>query len=303
MRFYTQALTLAAASFMAALTSPAATPEVRATAKQLVDAHKEAIVWLSVLSKTTLSAEGDAPPQVQAALAGQSQENKSETTGTMVDASGLIVTALGGLDKSSLVDGQSVNTPMGTIKLKANSEIKEVKVITADGSELPADLVLKDEDLGLAFVRIRMDSDEAKGVELKAIDLADSAPGELLDDCIALGRLDESLNRETSVSTSEISGITTKPRTFYRVATDVVGCPVYLASGKLLGLSVIRKPRTSTPMDANTSVGTVILPAAEVAKIAAQAKEAPTAPTPADDEGVKEENPTEEKADNDKPAQ
>jgi len=303
MRFHAHALALAAASLFTIPAAPAGTPEVRATAKQLVDAHKEAIVWLSVLSKTTLSAEGDAPPQVQAALAGQSQENKSETTGTIVDASGLIVTALGGLDKSSLVDGQSVNTPMGTIKLKASSEVKEVKVITADGSELPADLVLKDEDLGLAFVRIRMDSDEAKGVELKAIDLADSTTGSLLDDCIALGRLDESLNRETSVSTSEISGITTKPRTFYRVVTDVVGCPVYLANGKLLGLSVIRKPRTSTPMDATTSVGTVILPAAEVAKVAAQAKEAQPVPPPAADEDAQEEKAADEQAPDEKPAQ
>lgn len=297
MRRHSLALLLATAAVSSAT---AATPEVRATAKKLSEAHKDAIVWLSVLSKTSLSAEGDVPPQVQAALAGQSQENKSETTGTIVDASGLIVTALGGMDKSSLVDGQSVNTPMGTIKLKANSEVKEVKVITADGSELPADLVLKDEDLGLAFIKIRMDSEEAKGVELKAIDLADSAAGELLDDCIALGRLNEALNREPSLSTSEISGITTKPRTFYRVATDAVGCPVFLGNGKLLGLSVVRKPKSSTPLDANTELGTVILPASEVAKVAVQAKDAKPEPPKTEAEGEAKE---EAKPDGEKPAE
>ena len=122
-----------------------------------------------------MGTEGDVPAQLKASLAGQAKEEKNEVTGTVVDASGLIVTALGGLDKSSLLDGQSISTPVGEIKLKAESEIKEVKVITADGTEIPADLVLKDQDLGLAFIKVRTDSDEAKGVEFKAIDLADAA--------------------------------------------------------------------------------------------------------------------------------
>lgn len=200
-----------------------------------------------------------------------------------MDASGLIVTALGGLDKSSIVDGQTINTPMGEIKLKASSEIKEVKVITADGSEMPADLVMKDEDLGLAFIKVRKDSEEAKGVEFKAIDLNDSAKGELLEPCIALGRMDESLNRETSLFTTEISGITTRPRTFYRVNTESIGCPVFLATGKLLGVSVIRKPKGGAASDGQLKVSPVILPAADVAKVATQAKDAkPAAPAKAE---------------------
>ena len=218
--FRTITLALAATTALAS----ASTADLRDTAKKLSAEHKDAVVWLSVLAKTSMTTEGDVPAQIKAALAAQEKEEKSEVTGTVIDAtSGMIVTALGGLDKSSVVDGQTVNTPMGAIKLKANSEIKEVKVITSDGSEIPADLVLKDADLGLAFIKIRMDSDEAKGIELQAISLADSAKGEVLDECIALGRLDESLNREASLVTTEISGITTRPRTFYRVNTDTIG--------------------------------------------------------------------------------
>jgi hypothetical protein len=271
-------LALAATTAFAA----ASTAELRDTARKLSDSHKDAVVWLSVLSKTSMGAEGEVPAQIKAALAGQDKEEKSEVTGTVIDTSGLIVTALGGLDKSSMVDGQSINTPMGEIKLKASSEIKEIKVITADGSEVPADLVMKDEDLGLAFVKVRSDSDEAKGVEFTAIDLADSAPGALLDECIALGRLDESLNREPSLLTSEISGMTVRPRMFYRVNTDAVGCPVFLANGKLLGISVLRQPKGRSAGSGQIQVTPVILPAADVAKIAAQAKEAqPAAPAPA----------------------
>ncbi len=264
-------LTLALAATTAL--ASAANPEMKEAAKKLSAAHGEAVVWLSVLSKTSMSVEGDAPAQIKSALAAQEKEEKNEVTGTVVDASGLIVTALGGMDKSSMVDGQTVNTPMGEIKLKASSEVKEVKVITADGSELPADLVLKDEDLGLAFIKVRSDSEEAKGVTFKGVDLTDSAKGDLLDDCIALGRMDEAMNRETSLLTSEIVGITSKPRTFYRVPTDTVGCPVFLSNGKLLGISVLRQGKGGSSRG-QISVSPVVLPAADVAKVYAQAKDA-----------------------------
>src|SRR6478609_8363228 len=165
MNQYLTLLALAAATTLAS----ASDAELRNTGKKLSAAHKDSIVWLSVLSKTSMGAEGDVPAQVKAALAGKDSEEKNEVNGTIVDASGLIVTALGGLDKSAMVDGQTVNTPMGTFKLKATTEIKEVKVITADGSEIPADLVMKDQDLGLAFIKIRSDSEEAKGAKFKAI--------------------------------------------------------------------------------------------------------------------------------------
>jgi hypothetical protein len=252
----------------------AANGELKAAAQKLSKDHGESIVWLTVISKTTMSVDGDAPAQIKNALASQDRENRAETTGTIVDASGLIVTSLPAIDRSSVMDGKTINTPSGPIKLKANSEIKEVKVIMPDGTEIPGDLVLKDADLGLGFIKMRADSPEAKGVTFNAINLADAATGSLLDDIIALGRLDQNLNREASVSTSEISGITTKPRTFYRlVNSDATGCPVYLASGKLLGISVVRQP--SGPVEGGAiSLAPVVLPAADVSKVAEQAKKA-----------------------------
>jgi S1-C subfamily serine protease len=258
-----------------ATTAFAASGELRTSAQKLSESHKDAIVWLSVLAKTTVSVEGkQAPPQ--------EKEDKSEITGTVVDESGLIVTALGGIDKAAMVNGQMVDTQMGRVKLNAVSEIKDLRVITSDGTEVPADLVMKDADLGLAFIKVRMDSDEAKGVKFSAIDLNDSAKGEILDDCIGLGRLDQSLNREPSVITSEITGITTRPRVFYRVVTDAIGCPVFLSSGKLLGISVVRQPKGGAGGPGGQfAMSPVILPAADVAKVAAQAKDAKPEPKPA----------------------
>lgn len=283
MKMIPRLLTLAA---LASSTAFGASGELRSTALKLSDAHKDAIVWLSVLSKTTVSAEGiTAPPQ--------EKEDKGEITGTVVDASGLIVTALGGIDKAAMVNGQMVDTPKGRVKLNATSEVKDLKVITADGTEIPADLVMKDADLGLAFIKVRMDSEEAKGVKFASVDLNDSAKGEMLDDCIGLGRLDQNLNREPSLLTSEITGITTRPRVFYRVVMDSIGCPVFLSSGKLLGISVIRQPKGGAG-GGQFQVAPVILPAADVAKVAAQAKDAKPEAKPAATEEKKAEEPKKE---------
>jgi hypothetical protein len=251
----------------------AASGELKAAAQKLSDAHRDSIVWLSVIAKTSMTTEGDAPQQLKAALQAQDKETKSEAIGTIVDPSGLVVTSLASIDKGSVVDGKTVNTPMGPIKLKSTTEIKEVKVIMPDGTELPGDLVMKDVDLGLGFVKVRTDSKEAQGVTFHSINLADSSRGAMLDDCIGLGRLDENLNREASIITTEITGITTKPRTFYRVMTDTTGCPVFLSTGKLLGISVMRQPRSDLG-DGSMQMTPVVLPAADVAKVAEQAKSA-----------------------------
>lgn len=256
------------------IAATASTPELREAGKKLADAHRDSVVWLSVLSKTTMDAEGDVPPEIKMALASQGSESKSEVTGTVIDSSGLVVTSLAGLDKATMVNGKSIPTQMGTIKIKASSEIKEVKLITSDGSEIPADLVLKDEDLGLAFVKVRADSEEAKGVSFKPVNLQDSAAGEVLDECLAIGRLDETFDRTNCLVTSEIIGKAVKPRLVYRTQDQTVGCPVFLVSGKLLGISVIPKLKMATDVSGQLQINPVVLPASDIAKVAEQAKAA-----------------------------
>lgn len=265
-------LVIASAASAAFLANASA--DTRETARKLATSHGEAVVWLSVLSKTTMGAEGDVPAQLKAALASQEKEERDEVTATVIDSSGMLVTALGGIDKSSMMDGQMMRTPMGDIKVNAKAEIKEIKVIMPDGNEIPADLVLKDEDLGLAFIKVRADSEEAKGVTFISVDLSDAATAKLLDPCISLTRMDESFNRDPGAHTGEIVGVTTRPRVFYRVTGDAIGCPVFLEDGKLLGISVLRQKKGAAATSGRIQVTPAVLPAADIAKIAAQAMEA-----------------------------
>ena len=279
---------LALAAVMA--TAHAAPADLRDAALKIHETHQNAVVWLSVIAKTSMSVDGDAPEQIKAQLAGQERETTNQTTATFISTDGLLVAALPQLDQSSVVDGRTVQTPMGPIKIKSESQIQEIQVIMPDGTEVPADLVLKDPDLGLAFIRVRMDSEEAEGIEIHAIDLANSAEGSMLADCIGIGRLDENFNRDPSVITTEITGITRRPRTFYRVMTDSVGCPIFLADGKLLGISIVRRP-SGDSQGGNIQLSPAVLPAADVAKVAEQAKSAKpeSAATPEADGGADSE--------------
>lgn len=281
------ALGLAAMAPLSAANGP-----LKEAAAKLSAAHSESIVWISLISKVSISTDGDSPAGVRLNTGGD-RDRKSEVTGTILDASGLIVTSLGALDNSSLMDGREVDTKAGKVRLKVTSEVKECKVILADGTEVPADLVLKDTDLDLAFVRLRTDSPEAKGLTFKAVDFTNSAVANLLDDAICLGRLDANMNREPSVVTSEVSAVLRKPRKFYRIYSDAVGCPVFNTEGKVLGLTTLRTPQSSD--EGNMKASPVVLPAADVLKIYAQAKDAKPAvsataekkETPAPTEGGK----------------
>ena len=266
------ALTLSAASAIAA------SGELKTQAKKILETNQDAIVWLSVIVKQEITPEGDAASKIPAGAFGGAKDQKTETTGTIVDASGLIVASLGNISGAGMYDGQEIDTPMGSIKLKTKTEIKEVKVIMPDGTEIPADLVMKDADVDLAFFKVRADSPEAKDITFKAINLSDSASVGVLDDVVVLGRSGAELNRQPQAYTTEVLGIVRKPREFISVQTLHTGIPVFTPDGKVVGISIIRKPPGSISMGSGAvSIQPAVLPARDVLKVATQAKESKAA--------------------------
>jgi hypothetical protein len=268
MKHIVTALALSAASAFAA------SGELKVQAKKILDTNQDAIVWLSVIVKQEITPEGDAASKIPAGALGGAKDQKTETTGTIVDASGLIVASLGGISGAGMFDGQEIDTPMGTIKLKTKTEIKEVKVIMPDGTEIPADLVMKDADIDLAFFKVRSDSPEAKDITFKAINLSDSASVGVLDDVIVLGRSGAEMSRQPQAYTTEVLGVVKKPREFISVQTLHTGIPVFTPDGKVVGISIIRKPSGSLSMRSGAvSMQPAVLPARDVLKVATQAKE------------------------------
>jgi len=254
-----KSIVLALAICFAPLATPAADDTLAAAARKIFEEKQECVLWVTGVAKTTFSAEGsgDSPVNVP------DQETKIEALGTIIDASGLVVTSLSQVDPARTFSGRMIRG----VRMDASSALKEVKVTLADGTEIPAVLVMKDTDLDLAFIRIKLDSKEARDVTIKSVDLKNSAAGKMLDSTITVTRMDEVLNRVAAVNIGEINMITRKPRVFIRAGGGVGGCPTFLADGKLLGITTARLVRNRNPV-------AVILPASDVLEIAEQAKAA-----------------------------
>lgn len=252
--------TLLLAALAATPLANAATSPLKEKALALSASNKNSVVQLSATVEIEVVA-GDNPAR--------KEEKKLEVIGTVLNKDGLIVVPLSTLDVAASVDGRTINTPQGAIKLSAKSDTKEVKIIMADGTEAPAKVVFKDTDLDLAFVR----PEKTEGLTFTAIDTANSAPLGMLDDVIVLGRLGKDLNREPLVMTTEVMALITKPRTFARIGAPCLGVPVFNGEGKFVGIGINRfGPKSEASEGGLGGATNVVLPAEDVIEAAAQAK-------------------------------
>jgi hypothetical protein len=235
----------------------AASGPLKEQAQTLGKTHHDSTLFISAVVSIEVTA-GSNPTQ--------KEERKIEVLGTVLSAEGLIVTPLSTLDLASNMDGRTVNTPQGPITIQAKADIKEVKIIMPDGSEVTAKVVLKDADLDLAF--IKPEKSDAKFV---AVDAKNSAPMSLLDDIIILGRMGKDLNREPMIMTGEIISVIKKPRLFGKMTANATGMPVFNAEGKFLGIGINRLS-SKTATDMNLTGNTVLLPAPDLLESASQIK-------------------------------
>lgn len=250
---------LSAAVLLAAPFAMAAEGPLKDKALALASAHKDSVLFLSAVVEIEITA-GDNPSK--------KEERKVEMLGTVLSADGLIVVPNSTLDVASTVDGRTMMTQQGPIKLSAKGTTKEVKILMPDGSEVAAKVAFKDPDLDLAFVR----PEKADGVKLTPINTAENAPIGLLDDVIILGRMGKDLNREPVVFTNEVVSIISKPRTFGKVGGQCLGMPVFNKDGKFLGLGINRFSAKGDTESQGPMPSNVLLPASDLLEAAAQAK-------------------------------
>jgi len=252
-----------AAIFVAALTVCVSRAEdnPQTATRKILDQYKDAVIWVSAVARinfTTDDAKG-LPFNVP------EREQKFETRGTLIGSDGLVVTALSMLDPSRQISGRTYSTPAGQIKIDAAVTLKEVKIIMPDGTELPADVVMKDADLDLAFIRPKPDAKELKAVVFKPIELTNNATADIADDVVTVSRTDEVLNRQPAIERGHVTALIRKPRMFICATGTEYGCPTFTTDGRLLGITVNRFAKDKSPQ-------AVILPATDVLEIAAQVK-------------------------------
>ncbi len=200
-----------------------------------------------------------------------SREIKQEITGTVVDPSGLTVVSLSACDPTVLTRRASPDS-------KVDSEVSDIRILLEDGTELPAEIAIRDEDRDLAFIRPKTKLEKDK--LLTAIDLSASDQAQVLDEVIALNRLNKAASRAYSASLERIAAVVQKPRTLYipdsTATSTTLGCPAFTADGKVLGIFVIRLVSAGGTDRAN--VTPIVLPAADVLNGVKQAMDAKAEP-------------------------
>ena len=214
----------------------------------------------------------------------QQSESKTEAVGTVIDPGGLTVISLTTIDPSAMMKSRQRGAAQD---FKVETEVKDVKIVCADGTELPAEIVLRDKDLDLAYLRPL----EPPAKPLPAVDLANPGHSQVLDEVVCLNRLGKIADRVATVSLERIDALVTKPRPFYILSpggSSGVGSPVFTLSGALVGIVLIRnaapggEPNAASLFSGSSGAGymPVIVPTADILDDAKQALEAkkPAAP-------------------------
>lgn len=233
---------------------------LRARAREVLEKNKDAVVFVKAVVSMTYS---------MGAQQSKKQEQKNEILGTVVDPSGLTVVAASRLDPYSMYGDMSFNSGGEMSHFKPETNVTDLKLVLADGTEVAAEFALKDKDLDLAFIRPK----EKLEKPLPYLTFVKCADPEVLDEIITIGRLGRSLNRSAALAIGDVLAVVKKPRTLYVCCSDfaggALGCPVFNSKGEPLGISLMRK---SPIKESNYDFGSpVILPAADLAEVIQQA--------------------------------
>jgi hypothetical protein len=241
--------------------------EIADKGREIFKKHQHAVLTVQVVVKMKFSVPG---------LGGQDNESKQDVTATVVDPSGLAVLSLSSIEPGNMLENLMAGMADEDAKFKMETELTDVKMLLDDGSELPAEVVLRDKDLDLAFVRPKT----KPASPMAALDLTKSSTAQVLDQVITLNRLGKAAGRAYAVSVERITAVVQKPRLFYipdsTMTSTSQGSPGFTTDGNLLGIFVIRSVSSKGSgmsmfsMQPEGLTG-IILPAADVLKAAKQA--------------------------------
>ncbi len=228
--------------------------EDAAAGREILKTNMAAVVTVQMVVKVSSSFGGGNT---------QEQESKEEATGTIIRPDGLTVLSLSSTDPSSIFKTMSG----GDANFKMDAQLNDIKLLLHDNTEIPAEVVIRDVELDLAFLRPLV----KPAAPLAFVDLTNQGTVELLDRVVTLNRLGRVANRVFSASFEYIDAVVEKPRTYYIPGNDPTstsqGSPVFRLDGKVVGLFVLRAISAEAGEGGRrNSVIPIILPAADIAE-------------------------------------
>jgi hypothetical protein len=223
-----------------------------ATGQKLAETYGGAMVWLSATTKVDMGERG-------------SQEKRTDALGVMVTKQGLVLSSLDAFDQSALIKASIQGRMPGANPIVT---VVDVKITLADGTELAAEVVFKDPDLGLVYVLPQQgELDEDLGIT--PVPLTGAGKLGIFEKTIMLGRMTETYNREIVIIERRVASVIKKPRTYYYCQQIVPGSLAFNEKGSLVGMCVLRIRKGK-----DASVRPMILPLADLVDVTQQAIEA-----------------------------
>lgn len=252
--------------FLLCLSAPARADELADKGRDILKKNQLSVVTVELVLKSKVSMAGF----------GQDNDSRSDATGTVVDPSGLTVLSLSETDPAGTLQAMLAGMSDEENKFKMETELSDVKLLLEDGTEVPAEVVLRDKDLDLAFIRPKAKPASA----MTALDMGTGGKAEVLDQVVALNRLGSAAGRAYSASIHRIAAVVQRPRLFYvpdsGFGNTVLGSPAFTLDGKPLGVFVTRSLKgkgggmNPFSFQPDNFVSTVIVPCSDILKAVKQ---------------------------------
>lgn len=211
--------------------------------RKVFDARKDTVVTMRIV--------------IAMSFGGRENESEQEANATVISPEGVSVLAL------SAVDPLQMASDMKIAGDEMTSRITSLRMILPDGTEKPAEVVLRDKDLDLAFVRLT----EKLETPLAYVDLAQSGSPQLLDNVVCIMQYGRVARRSHSAFVERIEMVVDKPRLFYALGKHrdrhVVCSPVFTLANEFVGVGVMRMVSGGAePSPDNVMV--IIVPGAQI---------------------------------------
>ncbi len=288
---------LLAALLLAALFAPAQGAALEETGRRLVKDLSDAVVTVQIVVQQGISFGGQERTV---------QEQKSETTGTIIGPDGLTVVSLTTVDPSAMVDRLMRSGRDGmSSDFDFDVNLTDARLLMPDGREVPATMVLRDRDLDLAFLR----PIAPQANPFVYVDLTASRDVELLDAVFVVSRMGRVGARQPAISMDRVHAQIKRPRPFYvlsqtMAAANKLGAPVFGEDGAPVGVLVLRSVATPGSGGMSGMFGgleamgmlPIVQPAVDILETAEQVPPAPEPDPDPDPAGAEEEHAEHEHA-------
>jgi hypothetical protein len=203
--------------------------DIKSAAKDTLKKYEKAIIPVKIVLKFK--------------AAGKDSERKLESRGTVIDPSGLTFVAGQEVDPT-----KSMKAVLGSKweSMKMDVEVSETSLLLEDGTEIEADVVLKDTELDFAFIRPRNTTRTFDYIPLKSR----GTPPQLLEDIFVFSRLGISDRRNPYLNLGIIRSTISGPRNYYLCSENVtggsMGCIVFDSNGAPIGVVVTKQSENTS---------------------------------------------------------